>query len=86
MYCLLQRCVRVIPVLTLMGLSPAYAASAKVDMLTAIIDPTLLDEESALAMCEEYPEMVKCEVVKEKLREQVTENIREYDVLVANFE
>ena len=69
----------------------AIAETVKVEMVAAIVDPTLLDHESATLMCEENPDMVKCEVVKEKIRvERAQDAIGPfpdyYDVLVASFE
>lgn len=63
-------------------------------MGASILDPLQIDIESATELCEEEPEMVKCDILKERLEEkrleregvELFEHETEYVVFSANFE
>lgn len=63
----------------------AEEAKGQVQMMAAILDPLQLDAEEAQRLCDENPEMIKCEILKERLREEA-ELEKSYPVLTATFE
>lgn len=80
-------------VLFLNAPSSAYCAEsqATVEIGAVILDPLQIDLESAKKLCDDSPEMVKCDILKERLEEKDEEALislepREYTVYTANFE
>lgn len=60
----------------------------KIEMLATIVDPTVLDLKAAQELCDDNPELKKCDVVRENARNHEEDKAIEisYDILVANFE
>lgn len=69
----------------------SYAANIKGSIGARILDITTMDIREAKKLCKEQPDIVKCEVLKEKKDlfqsiEGLPEDAKIYDVLTANFE
>jgi len=50
------------------GNVPSFAKSGTGYISVGVIDPTALNMEDAIALCEQEPHMVKCDIVREQIK------------------